>query len=116
MNGKQLQSIYSNQVLFQECLMNDGLKLPRDNAEEYQRSVTLIVEELGELLKTDKRWKSIRKDTYDREEKLNEYADVFICVLNLAIHSGFKLDEITDSVCKKIGINFERLAKEKTYV
>jgi NTP pyrophosphatase (non-canonical NTP hydrolase) len=107
----ELRNIFESQVLFQESLICDK-KLPADVPNEYQKSVTLLIEELGELLKTDKRWKSLRKNIYDRDEKLNEYADVFITVLNIAIYSGFTKDEIVQAVLDKIQINFGRLALE----
>ena len=37
-----------------------------------------MTEEMGEVLASDKRWKTHRKERYVREEKLDELADVFI--------------------------------------
>jgi NTP pyrophosphatase (non-canonical NTP hydrolase) len=110
MNGKET---YDAQTLFQEKLLDAKETLPKDNPQEYQRSITLIIEELGELLKVDKRWKTIRNGAFNRDEKLKEYADSYICMLNLAIHSGFSYEEIMKAVSDKIEINFERLEKEK---
>lgn len=103
--------MYASQVDFQERLT--GIKLPADNVDEYQKSVTLLIEEVGELLKNDKRWKNLRWDLYNREEKLNEYADVFITVMNIAIHSGFNKNEVINAVMKKIEINRGRLKEQE---
>ena len=68
-----------------------------------------MVEELGEVVKADKRWKTHRNERYLVEEKLDEIADVFITAMNIAIHSGFSSDDIEKAIMDKIQTNYERL-------
>ena len=72
-----------------------------------------MVEELGEVLKADKRWKSHRNVDYDSGEKLTELADVFITAMNLCIFSGYSIDVVMAAIESKQRINFKRLQEEK---
>ena len=67
------------------------------------------MEELGELMKSDKRWKTHRNARYEPEEKLDEIADVFITAMNISMYSGFSADEVAKAIAKKIAENTEKL-------
>ncbi len=116
MNGKEnrdnqvpiysLNSIFAEQIKFQEIITN--LKLPTDNYNWSSYHILSLVEEVGELLKADKRWKTHRNKKYDRENKLEELSDIFIILINIILFSGFSIEEIYECVLEKININKER--------
>ena len=83
--------------------------LPIDDSKRFHYHVTALMEEVGEVLKADKRWKTHRNETYDRGEKLEEFADLFITVLNIGIYSGFYYEEVISAVKNKISKNNDRL-------
>lgn len=108
--------IYHEQTKFQakvEKLKNFS-KLPADVPEKFQYHVTALQEEIGEVLKADKRWKTHRNTNYDPAEKLDEIADCFISVLNINMWSGFTDSELLAAVLNKIAENNERVDKENS--
>lgn len=118
MSGKTntFKKSFANQVSFQKLVT--GAICPGDNLEQFSYHIQAMVEELGEVVKADKRWKTHRNERYLIEEKLDEIADVFITAMNIAIHSGFSSDDIEKAIMDKIQTNYERLheatEKEKT--
>lgn len=116
MSGKTNQnfsSSYANQIKFQENIT--GVNCPGDNLGQFSYHIQAMVEELGEVMKADKRWKTHRNSRYVVEEKLDEIADVFITAMNIAIHSGFTADDIEKAIANKIEENCKRLfVKEET--
>ena len=111
MTGNKFRKAYDSQVRFQEGIT--GLQCPGDNLHQFSYHVQAMVEELGEVMKADKRWKTHRNTRYEPEEKLDEIADVFITAMNMAIHSGFSAGAIEEAIEKKINENFHRLGIEK---
>ena len=112
MSGKtNFKSSYESQIIFQKVVT--GAKCPGDNLDQFSYHVNAMVEELGEVMKADKRWKTHRNERYEPEEKLDEIADVFITAMNIAIHSGFTVDDIEEAISNKIANNFGRLSLEK---
>ena len=114
MTGKiSFEESYIAQTAFQEAVT--GAKCPGDNLSQFSYHVQAMVEELGEVMKADKRWKTHRNERYVPEEKLDELADVFITAMNMAIHSGFTAETIEAAIANKIQENFDRLviAKEE---
>ena len=112
MTGKNngFKASYDNQVHFQEAIT--GVKCPGDNLHQFSYHIQAMVEELGEVMKADKRWKTHRNNRYEPDEKLDEIADVFITAMNIAIHSGFTAEEIEKAISNKIDENYKRLMKE----
>lgn len=102
---------YNRQIRFQKEVT--GAKCPGDNLHQFSYHIQAMVEELGEVMKADKRWKTHRNERYEPDEKLDEIADVFITAMNIAIHSGFTAEEIEHAIEHKISENFERLAIAK---
>ena len=105
-NGFGFDKLFNMQVDFQE--MVTGAKCPGDHLNHFSYHVQAMVEEMGEVMKADKRWKTHRNERYEKEEKLDELADVFITVMNLAIHSGFTSQELLEEVFLKIAGNQKR--------
>ena len=65
-----------------------------------------IGEECG---KQDKRWKSHRNDKYDKNAKLEELADCFVVLMNIAMFSGFDGDDLANAIQQKLGVVSDRL-------
>lgn len=108
-------TVYDLQKRFQtdECAVyTDMDKLPIDNPEMFKYHTMFLMEELGELIKTDKRWKHFRNTKYDCGDKLSELADCFICLMNVALFSGFNGEEIREAIINKIFKNYSRLYAE----
>ena len=108
MTGK-FESLFNRQKMFQEIIEHE---LPFDDPKRFQYHMNAMVEELGEVLKADKRWKTHRNTTFNREEKLDELSDCFITLLNIALWSNFTQDELLDGIDRKIAENFERIKLE----
>lgn len=112
MNQDKLQLLYQLQINFQNKILElegEQKALPADDSTRFHYHTTALVEEMGEILKADKRWKTHRNTTYIRDEKLDEYADLLITVLNIGIYSGFSIDEIFGVAASKISTNENRL-------
>ena len=113
MSGKtnSFLSSYNSQVHFQKEIT--GVSCPGDNLHQFSYHVQAMVEELGEVMKADKRWKTHRNHRFEPQEKLDEIADVFITAINISIHSGFTAEDIERAIAHKIEENYERLSVEK---
>lgn len=103
--------IYDLQIKNQSLLIDNGkydnvdkLVLPADNITLSSYHIQQLVSEIGEVLAADKRWKNIRNDKYDRENKLEEIADCFIVLMNIAIFSGINADEFETAIFNKLQI------------
>lgn len=108
MAGKiSFEKSYTEQAHFQEVVT--GAKCPGDNLSQFSYHVQAMVEELGEVMKADKRWKTHRNERFVPEEKLDELADVFITAMNMAIHSGYTTEDIETAISNKIKENYKRL-------
>jgi len=105
---------YKEQIEYQRKVEGVMFKenLPIDNPKKFQYHVTALQEEIGEVLKVDKRWKTHRNNTYDKQEKLNEIADVFITAMNMSIWSGFDHKELMTAIESKIKTNNIRINSE----
>lgn len=118
-NSKSFQELFRKQIEYQqevnklESDTKDDLVLPQDLTLKFQYHMTAMTEELGEVLKADKRWKTHRNQRYVPSEKLDELADVFITAMNLVIFSGFSAEELLSEVDKKILENIGRLEQER---
>ena len=109
MNGKtktNFEELYKSQIAFQEMIT--GENLPCDCISNFSYHVQAMVEEMGEVMKADKRWKTHRNERYVPEEKLDELADVFITAMNLAIYSGFSAQDVFEAIQIKILDNNRR--------
>lgn len=83
---------------------NDGkfTELPIDDPKLSSYHIQQLVSEIGEVLEADKRWKNFRNDAYDKDAKLDEIADCFIVLMNIAMFSGFDSKDVYNAICEKI--------------
>lgn len=105
------EKIFEEQARFQTLIEGEE---PHDNPVKFEYHMAAMVEELGEVLKADKRWKTHRNVTFVPDEKLDELADVFITAINLSLWSGFTVDEIIRALNNKLSENFRRLEDKKS--
>lgn len=111
MNNKlTFKELYDRQVEFQRSIVKD-IDIPTDSVEWFKYHMLAMMEEMGEVLTSDKRWKTHRH-RYDVVEKLDELADVFITLTNILIYSNVSPELIMQTVSEKIDKNIERVAEE----
>lgn len=107
------QTMYCMQLQNQRDMCNFGMyegfmekedytKLPFDNTQLFSYHVQQLISEIGEVLAEDKRWKNFRNGKYNKDAKLEEIADCFIVLLNIAIFSGFYPEELVRAITEKI--------------
>jgi NTP pyrophosphatase (non-canonical NTP hydrolase) len=104
--------LFNQQQQYQKLIT--GEITPQDNVKWFSYHIQAIQEEIGEVLKADKRWKTHRNAHYDKANKLEELADLFITAINIALFSGFGHQEIEQAIINKINENtqkYERGAK-----
>lgn len=87
--------------------------LPVDSIYWFNYHIRGMLEEIGELTKADKRWKTHRRNQVNEKEKREEIADVFIEAINLAIFSGLTEYDVYLAVFKKMEQNAEKLKEER---
>jgi NTP pyrophosphatase (non-canonical NTP hydrolase) len=104
-----LSTLFEAQSAFQKKVT--GIDLPQDDVKWFQYHTNAMTEEMGELLKSDKRWKTHRNTNYDPMNKLEEIADVFITTMNIALFSGFCAADVSDAILKKILENVCKLRR-----
>lgn len=113
----ELEKLYEMQVKFQELVLAKQLQengkpaiaLPQDDVNWFSYHIQAMVEELGEVMKADKRWKTHRNERFEYDEKVDEIVDVFITAMNLAIYSGISAEQLVTSIVSKINENTEKL-------
>lgn len=118
MNGKtgesqqgSFQYLFNQQGEFQHKVT--GLTTPVDNVRWFQYHMTAMSEELGEVLKADKRWKTHRNAFHDPANKLEELADVFVTAINLALFSGIDADTMVEAIRAKISENTRKFEEAR---
>lgn len=100
-----LSSLFEMQQEFQKFVTAKET-LPCDDTHWFSYHIQAMVEELGEVLKADKRWKTHRNTNYEPSNKLEEISDVFITAINLAVFSGFGAEQVYETINNKICENF----------
>ena len=122
MNGKMtnisLKEIYEKQMENQQMLIDnhkyaneDSFMVPCDNVSLSSYHIQQLMSEIGEVLDADKRWKNFRNDKYDKEAKVEEIADCFIVLMNVAMFSDISPEMLEESINEKIKIVKERISK-----
>ena len=124
MNGKMnnpttLQQFFQAQCYNQNLLVLKGVynrlkdentkTVPVDDIGLASYHIQQLMSEIGEVLEADKRWKSHRNDKYDKQKKLEEIADCFVVLMNVAIFSGFDEEALVNAIEEKIGIVADRI-------
>lgn len=108
-----MNAIFERQKELQLKLYNLTDEQLEDVAKMYYSATAMMVE-VGELLQSDTRWKKVvtgspRPTKFNREEFLEEYADVMLYLLNVAIFNGLSYYDIIQTVTRKQEKNFKRL-------
>lgn len=112
-NGKlNFAALFDSQLTFQKMVTKEN-NLPKDDINWFSYHIQAMVEEMGEVLKADKRWKTHRNAFYDQNNKVEEIADILITTLNLAIFSGLNVQDLYDALSLKISDNFKKYYNER---
>lgn len=121
MQNTTLEKLYNEQLLNQRLLFikgaydnfkQDTTKLvPCDDVRLSSYHIQQLISEIGEVLECDKRWKNYRNDKFDKDAKLEELADCFIELLNIAMFSDFSAKELSQAIENKIEIVKGRITK-----
>ena len=124
MNGKTkdkltLQDLFNRQMANQSKMLQDGMydmfksesthSIPADDIRLMSYHIQQLMSEIGEVLDADKRWKNFRNQKYDENAKLEEIADCFIVMMNVAMFSGFDSNQLVDAIDKKLTKVSERI-------
>lgn len=116
-----LEKLYNAQLLNQRLLFIKGAydnfkqdatkAIPCDEVSLSSYHIQQLISEIGEVLECDKRWKNYRNDKFDKDAKLEELADCFIELLNIAMFSNFSAKELSQAIENKIKIVKGRITK-----
>lgn len=116
-----LEKLYNAQLLNQRLLFIKGAydifkqdtteSVPCDDVSLSSYHIQQLISEIGEVMECDKRWKNYRNDKFDKDAKLEELADCFIELLNIAMFSNFSAKELSQAIENKIEIVKERITK-----
>lgn len=98
--------------LYDEFKLKGTNALPVDDIKLMSYHIQQLMSEIGEVLEADKRWKNMRNKSYCKTNKLEEIADCFIVLMNIAMFSGFSGDEMQQAICDKINEVYRRLQNE----
>lgn len=120
MESKTLAELFDIQAGNQREMLRSGMyagqvggpidvELPMDSVSLCSYHVQQLVSEVGEVLTADKRWKSHRQDNYDSAAKLEEIADCFIVMMNVAMFSGFDGNDVTKAIMDKLDVVAKRI-------
>lgn len=120
-NPTTLQQLFQKQVENQELLLKLGKydrwktdetsKIPVDDVGLASYHIQQLMSEIGEVLDADKRWKSHRNEQYNEQAKLEELADCFIVLMNVAMFSGFDGQVLAEAIEAKLDIVRKRIKK-----
>lgn len=115
-------SLFWHQQNNQQKMLTDGkydafksegtTQVPVDDVKLMSYHIQQLMSEIGEVLDADKRWKNFRNDKYDKNAKLEEIADCFIVMMNIAMFSGFDGSQVTEAIMKKLNKVSERINGE----
>lgn len=118
-NPMTFQDLFDIQKANQSKMLQDGLydmfksesttAIPVDDVKLMSYHVQQLMSEIGEVLDADKRWKNFRNQKYDKNAKLEEVADCFIVLMNVAMFSGFTGSQVTGAIEKKLNEVSERI-------
>lgn len=115
MMNKLFADFFNDQINFQKELVNrigygvNVEEIPEDNVEIAKYHMLALMEETGELVKSDKRWKNYRNTHFDKDNKLEELSDCFITLFNVAMYSGISAEELELALTKKMDENVKRI-------
>ena len=118
-NSPAFNDLFESQMLVQTKMLQDGMydiyksesttTIPVDDVKLMSYHIQQLISEIGEVLDADKRWKNFRNQKYDKNAKLEEIADCFIVLMNIAMFSGFDGEQLFDAIKNKIMTVTERI-------
>lgn len=118
-NPVTLQDLFKHQIANQGKMLHDGMydmfksenttSIPVDDVKLMSYHIQQLMSEIGEILDADKRWKNFRNQKYDENAKLEEIADCFIVLMNIAMFSGFDGAQLTDAIVSKLNEVSDRI-------
>lgn len=118
-NSLTFQDLFSFQMANQFKMLRDGMydefkfesttSIPVDDVKLMSYHIQQLMSEIGEILDADKRWKNFRNQKYDENAKLEEIADCFIVLMNVAMFSGFDGVQLTEAIKTKMTKVSERI-------
>lgn len=124
-NGVSFADLYKKQQKNQEKLLKTGkyygftdckgsaaMQVPRDDVSLFSYHVQQLMSEIGEVLEADRRWKNFRNDKHDADAKIDEIADCFIVLMNVAMFSGVSGEQMSAAIERKISKVLERIVDE----
>ena len=113
------KELFDKQLVNQDKMLHDGkyndykldttITVPVDDVKLASYHVQQLMSEIGEVLDADKRWKNFRNNKYDRDAKVEDLADCFIVLMNIAMFSGVDAKEFVDAINQKLDIVSERI-------
>lgn len=108
---EKLDELYMKQLGLQDAL---GLDTSTTNVAQWYGAMTNAMIEIGEALAEDTRWKKIINNNnklphVDRNNVVEEMADVFIYLLNACIFYGISTIELLEAAENKQNKNIVRL-------
>lgn len=118
-NPLTFQDLFNIQKANQSKMLQDGMydafksesttTIPVDDVKLMSYHVQQLMSEIGEVLDADKRWKNFRNQKYDENAKLEEIADCFIVMMNIAMFSGFDGSRLVEAIENKLNKVSERI-------
>ncbi len=118
-NPVTFEDLFNIQKANQSKMLQDGMydmfksedttSIPVDDVKLMSYHIQQLMSEIGEVLDADKRWKNFRNQKYDKDAKLEEIADCFIVLMNVAMFSGFDGVQLTDAIVNKLNEVSERI-------
>lgn len=111
MTKTTLKTIFKKQKELESSL---GLGVGEENISQWYNSLTAATLEIGEALAEDTRWKIIingntKKPVINRNNVIEETADVFIYLINSCIFYNISLNELMNAISEKQEKNIRRL-------
>lgn len=121
--SKSLKDLFVHQMTNQDSMLHKGVyerfrdentvAVPVDDIGLFSYHIQQLMSEIGEVLDADKRWKSHRNSKNDKEAKLDEIADCFIVLMNVAMFSGFDGTQLEEAIERKLKKVSDRIENEK---
>lgn len=118
-NPVTFESLFNRQKANQSKMLQDGMydifksegttTIPVDDVKLMSYHIQQLMSEIGEVLDADKRWKNFRNQKYDENAKLEEIADCFIVMMNIAMFSGFDGSQLAEAIEEKLNKVSERI-------
>ena len=118
-NSVTFEDLFNHQKANQSKMLQDGMydafksegttTIPVDDVKLMSYHVQQLMSEIGEVLDADKRWKNFRNQKYDKNAKLEEIADCFIVMMNIAMFSGFDGTQLIEAIDNKLNEVSERI-------